>query len=67
MSEVGYGKMQGGVIPSLSVQIQDHLRIAAWVPAVGGGVDRGPFYTLRRRVCQQLPGVVLHSNWLVLG
>ena len=30
-------QMQGGVIQGLSVQIQDHPGIAAWVPAICGG------------------------------
>ena len=45
----------------------DHLGITAWVPAVGEGVDWGPFCRLGRRVFQQLAGVMLHSSWLVLG
>ena len=35
-------KVQGDVIHGLKVQIQDHLGIAAWDPAVGGGVDWSP-------------------------
>ena len=53
------------MIAGLNVQIQDHLQIAAWVPAVGGWVYWGPFHKLGRGVFQQLQGVVLHSSWLV--
>ena len=60
-------QVQSGVIPDLNVQIQDHLGITAWVPAIGGGVDWGPFHRLGKRVFQQLPGVVVHSSWLILG
>ena len=60
-------QVQCSQIPGLNIQIQDHLGITAWVPAVGQGVDCGPFHRLGRRVFQQLPDVVLHSSWLVLG
>ena len=41
--------------------------MAAWVPAVGGGVDWDPFHRIRRRVFQQFPGMVLHGSWVMLG
>ena len=31
-------KVQGGVIPGLNIQIQDHQGMAAWVPAIDRGV-----------------------------
>ena len=55
--------MQCTAIPSLNIQIQDDLGIATWVPAVGEGVDLGPFYRLGRGMFQQLQGVVwAHVN-----
>ena len=45
-------QVQGSVLPGLNV---------------GERVDWGPFLRLGRRVFLQLPGVVLHSSWLVFG
>ena len=60
-------QVQGSVIYGLNVQIQDHLGMAAWVPAIVGGVDWDPFHKLGGRVFQQSQGVVLHSSWLICG
>ena len=56
-----YWQDQGSMIPGLNVQIQDHLGIAAWVPAADGGVEWGPFHRLGRRLSQWLQGVVIHG------
>ena len=47
-------QVQGSVILGLNIQIQDHLGITAWVPAVGEEVDWSPFNRLGKRAFQHL-------------
>ena len=59
--------VQDSMIPGLNVQFQNCIGITVCVPAVGKGVDWGPFCRLWRKVFQWLPGVVSHSSWLIPG